>query len=128
MDLPEISKLPAHWIVVLWVADKALEYWLGKTNKVQAGSVVELVTNTLHRKEVKMEKSFDMKNLTERLKAKGLDATEELVKILVGETLDWTSESLTIHPNAFVKYLVPAIGTVKPLIMNEVDKIDGQVG
>lgn len=75
-----------------------------------------------------MEKSFDIKNLTERLKSKGLDVAEELAKVVAGETMDWIKESVEIHPNMYVKFLAPLIGTLKPQVMSQVDKIDGQVG
>lgn len=76
-----------------------------------------------------MEKPFDFKNLEERLKAKGLTAVEGLAEIIVGETMDWASESCLVHPNALVKAIgVPAVAMLKPIAMGAVDKIDGQPG
>lgn len=71
---------------------------------------------------------FDMKALVARLKAKGVDVAEELAKVLAGEVLDWAAESCALHPNPFVKFGAPALVAVKPIVMNEIDKIDGQVG
>lgn len=75
-----------------------------------------------------MEKAFDLKVLGEKLKAKGLDVAEELLAVLAGETLDWAAESCAIHPNAFVKFGAPVVAAVKPIVMKEIDKLDGQVG
>lgn len=76
-----------------------------------------------------MEKAFDIKNLLERLKSKGLDVAEELAEVVVSETLDWASESCAVHENNLVKAIgVPAVAMLKPLALGAVDKIDGQVG
>ncbi len=75
-----------------------------------------------------MEKPFDVKNLMERLKAKGLDAAEEVVKVVAGEAIDWSAESCALHPNAIVKIGAGIILAAKPAVMKELDKIDGQVG
>ena len=76
-----------------------------------------------------MEKAFDTKVLVERLKAKGLDVAEEMVEIIVGETLDWAGESCAMHPNLMVKAMgVPAVAMLKPIALGLVDKIDGHVG
>jgi hypothetical protein len=73
-------------------------------------------------------KPFDVKVLGERLQAKGLDVAEELLKVLAAEVLDWTAESCAVHSNAFVKFGAPAIVAVKPIVMKELDKLDGEVG
>jgi hypothetical protein len=38
-----------HILAALFIVDKALEYWLGKTDKVQASSMVGLVFNIIRR-------------------------------------------------------------------------------
>lgn len=76
-----------------------------------------------------MDKAFDTKVLVERLKGHGLEVAEELAEVVVGEIMDWASESCAIHPNALVKAIgVPAVAMLKPLAMSAVDKIDGQPG
>ena len=75
-----------------------------------------------------MTKPFDVKNLEARLKAKGLDAAEELVKLAASEIFDWTQESVMIHPNPFVKFAAPIVAQVKQIALEEIDKIDGQKG
>lgn len=95
------------------------------------GLIVRAITKKpIMAREVKMElvKPFDTQALVAELKAKGLDVAEELVKVLVSSTLDWTEKSLMMHENAYVKFAAPVVSAIKPLIMTEVDKIDGQVG
>lgn len=75
-----------------------------------------------------MQKPFDVQDLLARLKAKGLDAAEEVLKVVAGETLDWASESCAMHENVFVKFGAPVIAGAKPALMKEIDKIDGQAG
>lgn len=75
-----------------------------------------------------MNGPFDKQNLVERLKSKGLHITEELVGVLAGETLDWAKESFEIHPNPYMKFAAPIVASVKPMVMGEIDKIDGVAG
>ena len=75
-----------------------------------------------------MVKPFDAQDLVNRLKSKGIDVAEELLKVLAGEVLDWASESCAMHDNAFVKFGAPALMAVKPIVIQEIDKLDGQVG
>jgi len=76
-----------------------------------------------------MEKPFDAKDLAERLKAKGLPAVEGVAELVVGEFFAWAEASLMIHPQPLVKGIgLPALAVLKPLAMEQVDKIDGQPG
>ncbi len=75
-----------------------------------------------------MDKPFDTKNLVERVKAKGLDLAEDMVEMLATEVFSWTEESLAIHPNTYVKFAIPVVQTVKPMIMEKIDNIDGKKG
>lgn len=41
-----------HWTVIvafIWLCHSILEAWLGKTDKVKSGSVIELIITTLWR-------------------------------------------------------------------------------
>jgi len=72
--------------------------------------------------------SYDIKALGEKLKAKGLDVAEEAVKILVEETLVWVQEEALKSENKVDDIVAPVIAAVKPWILEQVDKIDKQVG
>lgn len=75
-----------------------------------------------------MTKAFDVVDLVARLKNKGLAAAEATLKIVAGEVLDWASESLMISENSLLKFAAPIVAGLKPVIMGEIDKIDGVVG
>lgn len=76
-----------------------------------------------------MDKPFDFKNLEQRLKDKGLTAVEGLAEIASKEVMDWAAESCAIHENALVKTLGgAAVVTLRPLLAEQIDKIDGEPG
>ena len=76
-----------------------------------------------------MNKPFDFAALVEALKAKGLPMTEVLAETAVAEMLAWVEASAAIHPNIIVKTAVPlAVATIKPILANELNKIDGLEG
>lgn len=76
-----------------------------------------------------MDKAFDLKNLEERLKAKGLTAVEGLAEIVSNEVFGWLGESCAKSDNMLVKAIGPAaIAVLEPLAKGLVDKIDGQPG
>lgn len=75
-----------------------------------------------------MEKAFAISDLVARFKAKGLDLAEETAKLVVGETLDWIQDSVVLTETKIDDLAAPAIAAVKPFVMSQIDKIDGQVG
>lgn len=76
-----------------------------------------------------MNQPFDLKNLEERLKARGLTAVEGLAEIVSEEVMNWTQESCAIHPNVFVKTAgSAAVEILKPIVKGYVDQIDGLPG
>lgn len=113
-DLPWYKKL----IVVLVLLCKALAWkikqnWKGKY----------------------MEKPFDIKELGARIKAKSLDVkgvaldlAEDELKVIAEETLGWVQDSVIATENRVDDLAVPVLGILKPLIMKEIDKVDGKVG
>lgn len=75
-----------------------------------------------------MEKAFDTKALTAQLKEQGLDIAEESAKTLFLTVFNWTEQSLNIHPNPYLKFLIPLLAQVKQPALDGIDKIDGKVG
>lgn len=75
-----------------------------------------------------MEKPFDPKDLVAKLKDKGLDIAEESAKLVVESVLDWVSESVVMTENKVDDFALAVIPAVKPFVMGQIDKIDGQVG
>lgn len=72
--------------------------------------------------------AFSLKALIDKLKGQGLDVAEDAAKIVVESTLDWISESVIASPNKYDDFAIPVIGSLKPFVMKEIDKIDGKVG
>lgn len=76
-----------------------------------------------------MEKPFDFKNLQDRLQAQGLPLVENLAELVAKEVFDWAQDSCMSHPNGLVKSLgTAAVATLRPLALEQIDKIDGQEG
>lgn len=75
-----------------------------------------------------MGKPFDLNDLVARLKARGLTAAEQVLKIVAGETIDWVSESCLASSNALVKFAGPVVAGLKPIAIGEIDKLDGIAG
>jgi hypothetical protein len=76
-----------------------------------------------------MVKPFDLEDLQERLKAKGLASVEGLAEIVAVEVFGWLEESCLLHDNVLVKTLgVPAVQILKPMAMGAINKIDGEEG
>lgn len=75
-----------------------------------------------------MTKAFDVQDLLERLKAKGLDAAEDIAKIVASEVIDWSAESLALHENVYIKLFAPIVAGAKGPVLEQLDKIDKKVG
>lgn len=75
-----------------------------------------------------MKKAFDVNDLVEKLKGKGMDVAEEAAKVLVEETLSWIEESVQISESKYDDFALPVIGAVKPFVMKQIDLIDGKEG
>lgn len=76
-----------------------------------------------------MIKPFDLAELTEKIKATGLPIAEAGAEAVMAAVFAWVEESALIHPNVIVKAAIPlAIATIKPIVANELNKIDGVVG
>ena len=73
-------------------------------------------------------KAYDLKKLTERLKARGLDVAEEAAAVIVEELSDWVVESAPISKTPFDDVLVAVMPIMKKELLKVVDKIDGQEG
>ena len=75
-----------------------------------------------------MEKAYDLKELVSKLKARGLDLAEDTAKGVLDDVLSWTSESAAVSANKVDDFAGVVIPMIKPYILQQLDKIDGQVG
>ena len=73
-------------------------------------------------------KAYDVKELALRLKGRGLDVAEEMVKALVEEVFGWTEDSIRLSATPFDDVALVVLPKVKQLALEQVDKIDGHVG
>jgi hypothetical protein len=73
-----------------------------------------------------MKKAYDVKELVERLKGKGVVLAEEAVVQMLDATLDWFKESAALSENPYDDMLVGLIPTVKRELLKQIDKIDGE--
>ena len=75
-----------------------------------------------------MEKAYDMKDLMNRMKVKGLDLAEDALVMAVGEIFDWAEASAKISPTPYDDMGLIILPKLKELALEAVDKIDGEVG
>lgn len=71
---------------------------------------------------------YDVKKLGARLKAKGLVVVEDGAEVFVEEVFDWATEEALASDNKVDDILAVILPAVKPFIMGQVDKIDGEEG
>jgi hypothetical protein len=72
------------------------------------------------------KKAYDLKVLTAKLKARGLDLAEEAAVIILEETTDWVTESAIISKTPFDDVAAVAMPALKKIALSEIDKIDGE--
>lgn len=73
--------------------------------------------------------AYELKELAEKLKAQGLDLAEDALSTIVKEAISWAKEEAQKGTNIVVDAIVLAASPViEPLILKQVDKIDGEVG
>jgi hypothetical protein len=147
--ISNICSLPKYQVLAVFLAAQLLymlfERWLGRTEKTQYSNFIDLFLGVIWnlvkvpftpKQETQMplipipvmSTPFDVKNLVDRLKNKGIDQAEEIAKVIANETCDWLAESCVMHPNPYVKLGAAVVMAAKPELLKAVDKIDGQVG
>lgn len=73
-------------------------------------------------------KSWDKNALLEGLKAQGLPVAEEAVEKVLGVVFEWTEKSLVLDGGMAAAIGLPILMAGKPMLLAQVDKIDGQPG
>lgn len=77
---------------------------------------------------VTMVKAYDVKELVNKLKARGLDVAEEMAVVIIEETLVWVDESAVLSENKIDDVARLGIEPLKKLALKLADKIDGKEG
>lgn len=75
-----------------------------------------------------MEKPYDLQDLANRLKAKGLENAEKYVGDIYVETKGWAKESAALSENKIDDVIAPFYDQLDPFVLPQIDKIDGKVG
>ena len=75
-----------------------------------------------------MEKAYDLKELGEVLKGKGLDVAEESLNILFDSVVEWVEESAKISKTPYDDMAMLVMPQLKQLVKEAIDKIDGEEG
>lgn len=75
-----------------------------------------------------MEKAYDIKELGNKLKGKGLDIAEESLLIVWEETIDWIKESAAKSETPYDDMAMVIVPQLDKLVREQIDKIDGEEG
>ena len=75
-----------------------------------------------------MTSAYDLNDLLERLKARGLDLAENEVKGVIEDVFAWLEESINESPTPFDNVALAVLPTLKKAALGLADKIDGKVG
>ena len=74
-----------------------------------------------------MEKAYDIKDLVDGLKGKGLDLAEDAAVIVVEAVIDWVGQSAAKSENKYDDLLIAILPILKSEALKLADKIDGKV-
>ena len=77
---------------------------------------------------MELEKAWDVKALVAELKPFGLNVAEDAAKQLVEKVFEFVEKSVVLSENKFDDMTLAVIPMVKPLVLSQLDKIDGEVG
>jgi hypothetical protein len=134
-----------------------VEAWLGKTEKTQSGSILEMTARAIVRIiksvlfkqtkgvtqmeaekakaksaalkiEVPMTEAYDVKVLAARLKKAGVEHAEKLVGDIYFVTKDWAKESAPLSSNKIDDLAAPFYDQADSFVVPQIDKMDGKEG
>jgi len=72
--------------------------------------------------------AYDIKVLAEKLKSRGLDVGEDLLKGVVEDVFGWAEASVKESPTPYDDIALAILPVIKVEALKQIDKIDGQVG
>jgi hypothetical protein len=79
-----------------------------------------------------MEKAYDLKDLGEKLKAKGLPIAEDMLEKIAGEVYlavkAWAKESAPLSETKVDDFVSPFYDQLDAIVLPLIDKIDGKQG
>lgn len=79
-----------------------------------------------------MTKAYDLKDLGEKLKAKGLPIAEDMLEKIAGEVYlavkQWAKESAPLSETKVDDFVSPFYDQLDAIVLPLIDKIDGKQG
>ena len=75
-----------------------------------------------------MEKAYDLKELGNVLKGKGLDVAEESLNIVFDSVIEWFKESAKLSATPYDDMAMVIMPQLEKLVKDAIDKIDGEEG
>lgn len=73
-----------------------------------------------------MQKAYELKDLIEIFKTNGLDIAEEAAEAAVLAMFEWLEKSALMSENKYDDLCLAVLPLIKPLILKQVDRIDGK--
>ena len=74
-----------------------------------------------------MQTAYELKALADKLKAHGLEVSEEAVKHVIVDVCDWVEESAKLSPTPFDDVGLSVLPLFKKAALEVADKIDGKI-
>lgn len=79
-----------------------------------------------------MEKAYDLKDLGQRLKDAGLPVAEDALESAAGKVYvalkGWVKDSAVLSENKIDDVIAPFLDQLDPMVLPQIDKINGHVG
>lgn len=73
-----------------------------------------------------LNKAYDLKVLSQRLKDRGLDLAEDALVIVTEELSDWTVDSAVLSKTPWDDIAATVMPQMKGFVMQQVDQVDGK--
>jgi hypothetical protein len=70
--------------------------------------------------------AYEAHKLVDKLKSKGLDVAEDAAVVVLEAVVEFIKEGAAESENKVDDLLVPLVDAVKPIIVQQLDKIDGK--
>lgn len=74
------------------------------------------------------KKAYDFKDLSTKLKSRGLDVAEDAARELTEAVLEWFKESAIISKNPYDDMALVVLPKIEEIIFQKIDQIDGKEG
>lgn len=70
--------------------------------------------------------AYEVSKLVDKLKSKGLDVAEDAAVVVLEAVVEFVKEGAAESENKVDDLLVPLVDAIKPIVVQQLDKIDGK--